>query len=327
MTTASGGLLVVTVATERNWYLGQWERTALVMGYETRIVGEDVPWEGYRTKSALIRATANAIAREDPDRLMALVDGFDLIFVRTAKATEKAIRLLLRLDGPPVDRDPADGRPIWPVMVGTEHLCRMNCHAPAAEQCLGLSTGQDRHLNTGMIAGRAEDVARATRALEGETDDQVGMGKYWEKHCARVVPDRRRSVVCNVTPRDAGSLKAVGADAETGRTALLWEPTGSFPCVVHTPWLSADLGARYLGALHAVYPELNGEQPPLSDRLRELFTHIGKTAAADPVTFWPVHVAFWTMIALIVAAVIIGVVVGVRSHQRRRQQQRRMSVG
>ena len=78
----SKDLIILTIATEYNKYVVDWENSVKKLGYNYKILGIGVSWKGFNTKMKLI---LDEISEYSGDQIFAVVDCYDLLFCKDQK--------------------------------------------------------------------------------------------------------------------------------------------------------------------------------------------------------------------------------------------------
>lgn len=163
MGSASDEPLLFTVATTLTPNVVNMETTLAKTGWKYRVLALGEPWRGFRTKMA---AYATAAAAEPPDRIVLCADSSDVLVFTTPA------------------RFAAQWHAYFPaariVLSGVASCLPRNC-PPGDAWLHGAPPRTSRwHINSGLIAGRAADVAAmfAWMLEAGSYDDQLGCGEY-----------------------------------------------------------------------------------------------------------------------------------------------------
>lgn len=205
---------VVCIATSRNPFLNDWETSARQWGYQYKILGLGVPWEGFSTKQTLL---LNYFDSVPANTIVAVVDAYDLI-----------------LAGPPEELLAKYQTFNTPVVVGGENECIMNCHP---HRC-PVNHPEYKYVNGGCVVGTIDALRKIYEyALQHSPhDDQIGIAKYMDHHCEDVAVDGTQSLVANV--RNAANIECIAGNR------FRHVKTQSIPTIVHMPFVYADFGAR-----------------------------------------------------------------------------------
>ena len=99
--------ILLTIATNRNKWLDDWESSAIKWKYNYKILGMGKKWEGFETKIKLIIEYSSNC---DPNKLICIVDSYDLIIA-----------------GPENELIEKFYKKQKKIIVGTEDICGPNC--------------------------------------------------------------------------------------------------------------------------------------------------------------------------------------------------------
>jgi hypothetical protein len=140
-----------------------------------------------------------------------------------------------------------------PIVAGSERVCFGNCVPPTCKQDDSVVAKDDRpFLNGGCVMGSAADLY-TLYAWERENypaDDQIAMSQFRNMHCDVIHLDRRAEIVFNWSSDDARDRRAV-TPLPNGRFQI----DASRPCIIHMPFIVADLGYRWDTVLAHVLPD------------------------------------------------------------------------
>ena len=264
---------VVCIATHRNEMLREWEASARHWGYRTVVIGEGVPWEGFKTFTTLLLAFLKA--QPDMHEIIAIVDAYDVVFT-----------------GPPSElmrKYKAFGKPI---VTGGEDECLMNCYRHKCK----VNNEQYRHVNTGFVMGPVWALVHLYEYTlkHSRDDDQIGVGKYMDKHCDRVAMDGNQHIVANL--RSASNIQPLP------NKRFLHKKTKSTPVMVHTPFMYMDLGKRSDLVKSHIFPDY--KSPGKWHYFVGYVKHIMKHGFNNP-HYRPVWVVGIAAIVLIITTIAI----------------------
>lgn len=251
---------VITIATDKNNWLKNWESSAKLWGYEYSILGENVPWEGFSTKIKLI---IDFLKKQKPHETVAIVDAYDLIFA-----------------GPPGELETKFKSFSSPIVVGGEDVCVLNCHKHTCE----VNNPNYRWVNGGCVIGIVEALIDAyTFTLKvSPQDDQIGLAKYMDKYRYMITVDGNQKIVANI--RNKSEIKCIK------NNRFQHTDTHEIPVIIHTPFMYSDFGARSeMVRKHAL---LEYESPPFLTYTKGLFSHVYKHVTKNPAYQIPLYCVY-----------------------------------
>lgn len=221
---------IVTFANEQKPMLKNLILSMKKYGYEYKVVGLGTKWINFMTK---IVNCMNYIKTLKPNKLVAVVDAYDVLAVRPAREFEKQF-ITFQSE----------------LVIGMESCCFANCvklkNAPKSKY---------RNVNGGFYAGYASAILSMYEYILGLgiKDDQKGIGRYVNDYPQRVKLDTETKLVFNVTAYDVNEL-------EFGNGQYYNRITKNAPCFIHMPGIKVDnnkraesigrriLGEEYVGA-------------------------------------------------------------------------------
>ena len=77
---------VFSVATDRVAFLSSLEDSARRFGYDLHVLGRDQKWQGFLWRWTLVLDAVEAL---DPDEVVSVVDGYDVVLAGPAELLEK----------------------------------------------------------------------------------------------------------------------------------------------------------------------------------------------------------------------------------------------
>lgn len=237
--------ILLTIATHRNVWLDDWEKSANFWNYRYEILGMGKPWEGFETKINLI---IDKTTQLPSDNLICIVDSYDLIMAGSkSELVEKFL---------------SKGKKI---VVGSESVCGPNC----VRTGIAVENNNKPHINGGFVMGYSGEINKLYRNILRlcPYDDQIGIAKYIMTHPDLFHIDSNQDLVLNLNyGSEIHDLERV----ENRR--FRYKPTGTNPVVIHTPFIQKDLGTRsnYV-RVHALE---NYEEISQSQFLLEFVKHI-----------------------------------------------------
>jgi uncharacterized protein YlzI (FlbEa/FlbD family) len=209
--------ILLTIATDRNIWLDDWENTVKKWKYNYKILGLGHKWNGFETKINLI---IDYSSKCDPDKLICIVDSYDLI---VAGSESELINKFNKYSKK--------------IVVGTEDICGPNCFRTD----IPVTYKNRPNINGGFIMGRSKDINHLYKNVLKlcSYDDQIGIAKYAKEHPNEFHLDSEQSLVLNLNyGKEIKDLDLL----EDGR--FLYKPTNVKPVIVHTPFMQKDLGTR-----------------------------------------------------------------------------------
>jgi len=209
--------VLLTIATHRNNWLDDWEKTVKNWKYNYKILGLGKKWEGFETKINLI---IDYTSKCNPDKLICIVDSYDLIVA-----------------GPQSELINKFHKHNKKIIVGTEDVCGPNCFRTD----IPVTYKKRPNINGGFIMGHAKNINNLYKNVLKlcSYDDQVGIAKYAKMHSNDFHLDSEQSLVLNLNyGKEIKDLELL----ENGR--FLYKPTNIKPVIVHTPFMQKDLGKR-----------------------------------------------------------------------------------
>ena len=273
-------MLLITVATDRNQYLDEWEARANHLGYEYRILGMGEKWEGFKTYQRVLLDFLSAPER-DLDELVANVDAYDLLMVMPPARLTEAYQ------------EYAGGR----ILVGGEDVCVMNCHRHGQL----VNSERYRWINTGLVMGTGRFLREyySWCMAHYPDDDQVAAGMYLDAHPDAMMIDGRQRIISNI--RSASELEWL-----TNEKVFKHTVTGEIPCIVHTPFIAADLGRRNEFVRRNL---LTGYQPrSVMEYAVQFGRHVSKQACTNP-CYTPSVITGMVLLAVLLILLVIFIVV------------------
>ena len=241
---------LLTIATDENHWLDDWEKSAKIWGYDYTILGKGVTWEGFKTLTTLI---LNFLESRDPKEIIVIVDSYDLI-----------------LAGPPDELLAKYQEFKSPLVVGGESVCIFNCHRHSCK----VNNEKYKWVNTGFIAGEAAELVKAYQYTlkVSPGDDQIGIAKYMDAYPHKVTVDGDQTIVANIR-----ETKEIGL-LENRR--FTHQETGSKPVIMHIPFMYSDLGGRSEKIRkHALE---NYQSPPFLTYTKGFISHAYKHLRKNP---------------------------------------------
>lgn len=276
-------MLLVTVATERIPAVNEWECSARRQGFQTKILGEGLVWNGYSTYQRLLRDFF-AEYQGPSTELVAKVDCYDLLVVGSPAELEAKYRAYN-----------------VGIVAGGEKLCAQNCF----QHTQAVNNDTYKWVNGGMVMGTVSDMYTLyTWCYDNfQDDDQVAIGMYTEMFPSHVAIDGKQSMVANFY-----SLKEIEWDGTRYRHTL----TGEYPVFLHTPFIAKDLGRRN-EAIRTCLVENYTSSSTISYAV-DLGRHIVKHATTNSV-YGPLVVAGVVLLAL--GLILLASAIVMLSNRRR----------
>ncbi len=259
---------VITIATDENNWLNNWKSSAQKWGYQYSILGKGLEWKGFSTKIKLI---IEFLLERDPEEIIAIVDAYDLLFT-----------------GPPAELYEKFISFNFPIVVGGEDVCILNCHKHTCK----VNNNRYKWVNGGCVIGYTKELISAYEfALQvSPEDDQIGVAKYMDANPDKIVVDGNQMIVANI--RSTDELKYI--DNNRFRHTI----TKQVPVIIHTPFMYSDLGSRSeMVRKHALD---SYKSPKFGTYLLGFFSHTYKHVTKNPAY----SIIFYSIIIFIVLLVI-----------------------
>lgn len=254
---------VITVATEYNNYVEDWETSAKMFGYDYKILGKNVKWNGFTTLMKLILDELN---KYNDDDIVLKVDCYDLLFVDHADKLFKKYKEIMKKEGK------------MKVIIGTESHCVANCSNDHIKVCKNINKNQ-KYINGGFVMGPVKILKEGYNYClkHGNEDDQVGWSKYFSKNCNNVILDYNSDLVLNyytkgiLTPY-LNKNKLNKIEIKNGK--IYNKTQNNYPMIVHIPYQSSDMGTRSEFIRNFVLP--NRTKMYKKEYFDDLKTHLSK---------------------------------------------------
>ena len=259
---------VITIATDENDWLNNWKSSAQKWGYQYTILGKGREWKGFSTKIKLI---IEFLLERDPEEIIAIVDAYDLLFT-----------------GPPAELDEKFISFNFPIVVGGEDVCILNCHKHTCK----VNNNRYKWVNGGCVIGYTKELISAYEfTLQvSPDDDQIGVAKYMDANHGKITVDGNQMIVANI--RSTDELKYIN------NNRFQHTITKQVPVIIHTPFMYSDLGSRSeMVRKHALD---NYKSPKFGTYLLGFFSHSYKHVTKNPAY----SIIFYSIIIFIVLLVI-----------------------
>lgn len=213
---------LVTVATREDGYMPYLRVSCERHGARLEVLGWRQAWRGWTWRMRLVRDFFASCA---PDELVCFVDAYDVLLLRPLADLEAGFRRLV----------PAGDR----VVVAHDYA-----QPPLGEVAGAVMFGKCRgvRVNAGTYVGRAAVLVRMVDRMAAAagagwfrtTDDQVMMTRLCSSDPHAFHVDVRRELFLTVANHWRNlDMEAAGVAVVDGR--LRYAPTGTEPCVLHTP--------------------------------------------------------------------------------------------
>lgn len=255
-------LLTVSTAPHHKYQKIQ-RQTVKKWNYEYTVLGQGVKWKGFSTKMDLLRQYCLRTPKDvESQTLFVVIDAYDLLMC-----------------GPPEHLLEEFNKFSSPIVVGAETVCFGNCQ-PSTCPC---ELGVFNNANGGCVMGRASDLFKLYdwEFKNYPADDQVAMSRYRNQFCDRIALDRFAAIVWNAQT-DVKNMEGEVRFLEDDRIELL--KTETSPCIVHCPFIFADLGYRWDTIAQHILPEY--ERPHTKMQLMHSFVqHLTKTLKTNKTFF------------------------------------------
>ena len=209
--------ILLTIATDRNNWLDDWENTAKKWNYNYKILGLGEKWSGFKT---LLNLIIDFCKNTNPNKLICIVDSYDVVLSGPQDELIKKFNLINKK-----------------IILGTENICGPNCFRTE----ISVSNKSRPFINTGFVMGKCQDLLKMYKEsiLLCDHDDQVGISMYAKKNKNYFHLDSEQSMVLNLNyGKEIKDLELLN----NGR--FLYKPTNVKPIIIHTPFMQKDLGKR-----------------------------------------------------------------------------------
>lgn len=213
----NNNFILLTVATDRNKWLDDWESSAIKWKYNYKILGIGEKWEGFKT---LLNLIIKFCKNTDSDKLLCIVDSYDVIIAGPKNELIEKFNSINKK-----------------IILGTENVCGPNCFKTE----INVSNKSRPFINTGFVMGKCKDLLKMYEEsiLLCNYDDQVGISKYAKINPNYFHLDSNQSLVLNLNySKEIEDLKLLN----NGRFHYI--PTNVNPIIIHTPFMQKDLGKR-----------------------------------------------------------------------------------
>jgi len=259
---------IITVATDRNVFLDDWEKSATFWGYNFSVLAEGQKWEGFKTYT---NAIINFLKTRHPGEIIVNLDCYDVVIA-----------------GPPDELLQKFKSFQKDIVTGGEDVCIFNCHR---HNCV-INNDRYKWVNSGFVMGSACELLKLFEyiLLESPNDDQIGVAKYMDANPCKITIDGNQMMVANI--RSTDELKCI--DNNRFQHTI----TKQVPVIIHTPFMYSDLGSRSeMVRKHALD---NYKSPKFGTYLRGFFSHSYKHVTKNPAY----SIIFYSIIIFIVLLVI-----------------------
>lgn len=232
---------VLTVATEYNKYVKEWEKSVKNLGYNYKILGIGEKWEGFNT---LITLILNELKKYKENDIIVIVDSYDLLLL------EEPSKLLTKYKNKSNKK----------ILIGSEGHCVINCYKEIVEKCNLHSKNNENYPNTGLVIGPKKLLIDAYEYClkHGNNDDQIGLSKYASENCDNVVLDYENDIILNYYVQNIMSPHLININLPNviiKNNRIYNETDNNYPSIIHMPYQSADFGKRSEFIRNFVFPE------------------------------------------------------------------------
>ncbi len=260
---------IITVATDRNIFLEDWEKSAKSWGYKFSVLAEGQEWKGFKTYT---NAIINFLKTRPPDEIIVNLDCYDVIIA-----------------GPPEELSKKFYSFQKDIVTGGEDVCIFNCHRHSCR----VNNDKYKWVNSGFVMGSASELLKLFEYIivESPGDDQIGVAKYMDTYPHKVAVDGNQMIMANIRSIDELNCIANNRFQHT--------ETGYIPVIVHTPFMYSDIGSRSeMVRSHALE---NYKSPPFGTYLSGLFSHVYKHLTKNP--------AYSSILYGIIALILLVIVI------------------
>lgn len=250
-------LFVVTLSTDDNLLVRNFEKTASYFGYDYYIVGRGHQFQGWPWRTQLYIKSIKQLTNNDDD-VFILCDSNDFIFIGPAsEMLEKFVQSGER------------------VLIGGEPACCNGRYGDRKHRHIALKKVKERipsryrFPNGGFIIGYKRDLIKLLKSNAGEWDDQGGYLQKFMDHDPRFSIDWRQSLAGNMP--NMHDWYRVNDDDKKRPEYDYWEwdesrkryrnkLTGEYPCAMHFPgkyWPGYNMVVKHM------FPSKNVQQDVL----------------------------------------------------------------
>lgn len=286
--------LVLSLATERNQYVNEFEKSLRRLGYEYEILGLNHKWEGFKTK---MKFYFDKLSQLKDDDIVIVCDSYDIVFLEKPGLCMKRYNELTK------------GRKNQ-VIIGLEDLIDIHCYFSKTcdynflNECKkrnSIFPGYD-YINSGFIMGPVylvKDIFRF-QLKNNETDDQVGLMKWVKnRNCKNCIFDYKLEFVLNYLPnfvkknKDKIELKDKSIFVTNRKSNITTNPIA-----LHFPNQKGDFGERTEYLRNRLFPERN-KVPKI-----EYFKACYNSACSQD----NVYIGIWLPVILILFLIFIPII-------------------
>jgi len=241
---------IITVATDRNTFLEDWEKSAKLWGYNFSVLAEGQDWEGFKTYT---NAIINFLKTRPSNEIIVNLDCYDVII---SGPPEELLQKFLSFQ-----KD---------IVTGGEDVCIFNCHRHSCH----VNNDKYKWVNSGFVMGSASELLKLFEfiILDSPGDDQIGVAKYMDTYPHKVAVDGNQMIVANI--RSIDELNCIA------NNRFQHYQTQHIPVIVHTPFMYSDFGARSEMVRHHALKKY--KKPPFGTYVKGLISHLYKHLTKNP---------------------------------------------
>lgn len=233
---------VLTLATDRNKYVDEFEMSLIRLGYNYKLLGMGQKWEGFHTKMGFIK---NELIHLNPNQLVIICDSYDLVFLQPPNVISNLYHKLAKNK----------------VVIGLESIkdifCKFIdiCIPETIEECkINNPYYPDfKYINAGFIMGKVKDILEIYTFMINNKfkDDQKALFTWVKQNCNKCYFDYHLDFVFNYMP-EMFIEKKIKVEYLKNKIKVNKD---SYPCAVHTPGQYLDLGLRTENLRNFLFPK------------------------------------------------------------------------
>lgn len=277
-------MIVLSIATDRNKYVIEFEKSLRRLGYRYELLGVGEKWEGFTTKMKL---GMKKLLSLPPEEIVIMCDSYDIIFVQSPDTIMERYSTL------------AEGK----VVIGLENItagfCNFSpiCDSSVIKTCKIHNTAYPnfKYINSGFMMGPAKYIYDVYKfMMENKMkDDQLGLFHWVERNCNKCYFDYHLDFVFNYFVNSFIN-NSVRVDLDP-KTKTVWVNRRSTPSCVHIPAHYLDMGHRSEKIRNFMFPD----RTPVK-KIEYVTEFYGKTCKPE---FG--YLGYWWFILLILIVLLI----------------------
>lgn len=231
-------MIIVSIATERNNYVKEFEQRLTQLKYTYKLLGLGKPWEGYISKTKWYLEFLKAL---NTNELIVVCDSYDLLFVRYPNELNELYNKR------------ANGKLVVGVEPTSEAVCNIipNCNTKTVKDCKITNTVYKdyKYPNSGFMMGYRDDLIDVYQFIKQQniSDDQEGLHAWLnDGNCDRCYFDTKLEFVFNYYPPVTLIFKKdrINVQLIINKNKKQIKVNNTFPCVIHMQAQNLDFGKR-----------------------------------------------------------------------------------